>query len=112
MRFLSSPEVARLANAIDERYRALVYLLAYGGLRVGEAAALRVEHLDLLHGRVQVVQSLSEVDGRIYIGPTKTRSRRTVALPEFLRSMLSDHIEAFRSSEGYVFSAPVGGPLR
>jgi integrase len=112
MRFLSAEEVGRLANAMDERYQALIYLLAYGGLRIGEAAALRVDNLDLLHGRAQVVQSLSEVDRRIYLGPTKTRSRRTVTLPDFLRSMLSQHIEAFRNSEDFVFSAPDGGALR
>src|SRR5205085_5027110 len=105
-------EVTRLANTIDERYQALVYLLAYGGLRIGEAAGLRLEHLDLLHGRVQVIQALSEVDGRIYIGPTKTRNRRTVALPDSLRSILAQHIERFPSVAGFVFSSPGGGPLR
>jgi integrase len=97
---------------MQERYRTLVYLLAYGGLRIGEAAGLRLEHLNLLQGRVQVVQSLSEVGGRIHIGPTKTRSRRTVSLPPFLRAMLEDHISEYSSRDGFVFSAPEGGPIR
>jgi integrase len=35
MRFLNPAEVARLADAIHSRYRALVLLGAYGGLRMG-----------------------------------------------------------------------------
>jgi integrase len=41
MRFLNPAEVARLADAIGPRYRALVLLGAYGGLRMGELAGLR-----------------------------------------------------------------------
>ena len=47
MRFLDPDGVARLANTIDPRYRALVLLGAYGGLRSGELFALRRERLDL-----------------------------------------------------------------
>jgi hypothetical protein len=36
MRFLNPTEVARLADVIDVRYRALVLVAAYGGLRIGE----------------------------------------------------------------------------
>jgi integrase len=41
MRLLSGEEVVRLAAAMPRRYEALVLLLGYGGLRIGEAAALR-----------------------------------------------------------------------
>lgn len=36
---LNFEEVHAVANAVPERYRALIYVLAYGGLRWGEAAA-------------------------------------------------------------------------
>lgn len=39
-RFPTPAEVATLADAIDPRYRALVVLGAYGGLRLGEMLAL------------------------------------------------------------------------
>jgi hypothetical protein len=39
MRFLTPAQVAALADAIDRRYRALVLVGAYGGLRIGELAA-------------------------------------------------------------------------
>jgi integrase len=38
MRFLNPAEVAQLADVIDSRYRALVLVGAYGGLRIGELA--------------------------------------------------------------------------
>jgi integrase len=40
MRFLTHEEVATLADSIDARYRALVYVAAYTGLRAGELIAL------------------------------------------------------------------------
>lgn len=72
MHFLSAEEVARLAAAVPERCEALIYLLAYGGLRIGEAAALQVADLDLLRGRVSINKSATEVNGHLAIGPTKT----------------------------------------
>jgi len=47
MRFLSPPEVARLADSIHPRYRAVVFLGAHGGLRAGELFGLRVDRLGL-----------------------------------------------------------------
>ncbi|MGZ8785708.1 MAG: hypothetical protein ACXW1Y_09130 [Acidimicrobiia bacterium] len=45
--FLDADQVERLATSIREPYGTLVYLLAYGGLRWGEAAALRRGCCDL-----------------------------------------------------------------
>lgn len=39
--FLEPHEVVRLADAMSDHFRALVYIFAYGGLRWGEAVALR-----------------------------------------------------------------------
>lgn len=113
MHFASADEVARLGSAVGERYEAVVYLLAYGGLRIGEAAALQVADLDLLRGRVTVSKAATELNGHFEVGPTKTGATRTVTLPTFLRQMLARHIEhGFAASDGSVFSAPEGGPLR
>jgi integrase len=47
MRILTPQEVEAIANAVDPCYRALVLFLAYTGVRVGEASAVRVGDLDL-----------------------------------------------------------------
>jgi Phage integrase, N-terminal SAM-like domain len=64
MRFLTPAEVATLADVIDRRYRALVLVGAYGGLRIGELAGLRRSRVDLLRGTVQVAEIMVEVQGR------------------------------------------------
>src|SRR5690606_6625703 len=56
MRFLTAGELERLAGAIDARYRTLVLVAGWGGLRWGEAAALTVARVDTAGGRVHVVE--------------------------------------------------------
>jgi hypothetical protein len=82
MRFATVAQVAALADAIGPRYRALVLVAAYGGLRWGELVGLRVKRVDLLHGRVTVTEQVAEVNGQLLPGPPKTvAGRRTVTLP-------------------------------
>jgi integrase len=112
MRFLNPEEVIRLAEAIHPRYKALVLLGAYGGLRLGELAGLRRQRLDLLHGKVEVAEILVEVDGHLHVGPPKTRAgRRKVGLPPSVVRELESHLATWPGSE-LVFTAPEGGPLR
>jgi integrase len=110
MHFLTAEEVNRLAAAIDRRYRAAIFLSAYGGLRAGELWALRIERLNVLAGTVDVVASMSEAGG-LHSGPTKTGKRRTIVVPRFLAQMLGEHIGRYPSAEGWVFTAGEGGPI-
>jgi integrase len=113
MRFLTPAEVAILAEAIRPRYRALVLVGAYGGLRIGELAGLRRSRVDLLRGTVQVAEIVVEVRGVLHIGPPKTRaSRRMVGLPRFVVEELAAHLAEPSATEAFVFTAPEGGPLR
>ena len=112
--FLMPRQVDLLADEVDERYRALIYVLAYGGLRWGEAAALRVRRIDVLRGRLNVSESLAEVGGDLHFGSTKNHRSRTVVIPSFLREMLNHHIVTFCGSDpdGLVFTASNGSPMR
>jgi integrase len=111
MSFLSAEQVRDLAEAAGE-YRTLVYVLAYGGVRWGEAAAIRRRRCDLLRGRIEVGESLAEVGAALYFGPTKTHQSRTVTLPRFLRTMLARHLEGVPTDPDALVTAPGGGPLR
>src|SRR4030095_1860803 len=112
-RFLTPAEVAALADVIRLPYRALVLVGAYGGLRIGELAGLRRRRVDLLRGTVQVAEIVVEVQGVLHVGPPKTRaSRRTVGLPRFVVEELAAHLAGPGDPEGFVFTAPQGGPLR
>jgi integrase len=114
-RFLTPAEIARLADAIDPRYRALVLVGAYGGLRIGELAGLTRRRVDLLRGTVEVAEIVTEVEGRLGSGQPKTRAgRRTVGLPRRVVAELEQHLAAYTAPgpDALVFTAPLGGPLR
>ncbi|HUP14654.1 MAG TPA: site-specific integrase [Acidimicrobiia bacterium] len=113
MRFLAAEEVTDLAEVIDDRYRALVLTAAYAGCRFGELAGLKVHRLDLLRRSLTVAEALSEVRGQVRLAAPKTAAaRRQVALPKFLADELSTHMAVWPlGADGFVFTAPQGGPL-
>ena len=112
IRILTLEEVEALADAFDPRYRVLVLLGAYAGLRFGEASALRTPHLRLLERRIEISEGSSEVNGKLYVRPLKTKeSRRVVTIPAFLADELGQHLERYAHSD-LVFPASSGGPLR
>jgi integrase len=111
----TTAEVEAVAEAIDPRYRALVLLAAYAGLRLGECAGLQRRDLRLPERRVDVRRQVTEVRGVLEVGPLKTMSsRRTVPVPQFLADELASHLATYSAagSEAWVFTAPGGGPLR
>jgi integrase len=112
--FLSAEEVERLATSIREPYATFVHLLAYGGLRWGEAVAVRRKRCDLLRSRVEVAESLSEAHGRLHFGPTKTYRRRMVIIPGFLRELMAEHLarNVDEDPDALVFTSPEGQSLR
>jgi integrase len=113
MRFLTPAEIITLADAIRPLYRTLVLVGAYGGLRIGELAGLRRGRVDLLRGTVTVAEIVTEVEGRLFFGPPKTRAgRRTVGLPRFVARELEAHLADPGDQSSHVFTAPNGGPLR
>jgi integrase len=111
--FLTPSEIERLAAEVAARYRPLVHVLAYGGLRWGEAAALRRGRMDRDRARLTVAESLAEVNGRLVFGSTKTDVVRTVSLPAFLVAELEMHLVGVAGDESaLVFTSPQGRPLR
>jgi integrase len=113
---LATPQqVLALADAIDQRYRALVLLAATGGLRLGELLGLRRSHVDLRAGTVRVEEQATQMmSGARLIGPPKSAAgKRTVALPVLAVEALTRHVEAFvgTDDEAYVFNTPAGAPL-
>jgi integrase len=112
MRFLTPAEIVDLAETIHARYRALVFVGAYGGLRIGELAGLRPSRVDLRAGAVTVVETLTEVKGKLIAGPPKTRAgRRTVGLPPFVVHELEAHLPP-RSGPAATSSPPPVGALQ
>jgi integrase len=114
-RFLTAEEVEVLADTIAPRFRAMVLVAAYGGLRFGELTGLRRERVDVLRGRVQVAETLVQVGADLSFGPTKTRNgRRTVPLPRRVMGELARHMERYvpPPAEELVFTGLRSQPLR
>lgn len=108
-------EVMRLTEAIDPRYRALVLVGAFGGLRIGEIAGLQLGDFDPLRSLIRVRRTASDVSGEIIVGPPKTtKSIRTVALPRSITEQLVEHVARLdeKGPGGWIFPAPEGGPIR
>jgi integrase len=115
MRVATVAQVAALAQAIDPRYRALVLVAAYSGLRWGELVGLRVKRVDLLHGWITVAEQATEIDGQFTWGPPKTEAgRRTVTLPAVAAAALAEHLSTYSQPgpDGLVFTSAEGGLLR
>jgi integrase len=110
MLFLEPEQVNALAAAIDDRYRALIYIAAYTGLRAGELGALTTRRLDLLKRTLHVAESAGEVQGRRIVGPTKTGRVRTLTLPPFLAQLLGEHIGKYPSAEAWSSPPPRAAP--
>ncbi len=117
-RALTATEAMLLADQLEkdrrtERYRALVLVLAFGGLRFGEATALR--RIDVLPGgRLRIERSVRRVEGRWVVGEPKTDAgHRTVTLPAAIAAALEDHLEKHVPAppESLLFSTSSGGYL-
>ena len=113
---LTVSEVAGLAEAMGERYRALVLLAVFGSLRWGELAALRRRDIDLNLGTVRVERSLSELPGGGYLfGPPKSAAgQRVVVVPAAIKPALAHHLATFTAGQpdALVFTSPTGAPMR
>lgn len=90
--YLTHGQVRRLAS--PARYPTLIYLLAYTGLRWGEATGLRVKHVSFERRRLFVEENAVRVNAEIHVGSPKTGRSRSVSFPNFLtddlRQLCSD----------------------
>jgi integrase len=100
MRIPSVDEVRRLLAAAAPEYQALIALCAFGGLRLGEAAALRVGDIDFLGRSIAVVRQVQRSNGgQVEIRPPKHGSERTVSAADGLLQILAQHV-ALRGLQG------------
>lgn len=90
-------EVHALAEALPERYRAIVYLAAGCGWRGGEIFGLERDGIDFAAGEVHVRHQLTVVAGRTpYLAPPKTKtSLRANELPQITADALQRHLAEF-----------------
>ena len=87
--YLSGAQVRMLAEQAHP-HGTLVSVLAYTGLRWGEATALRVRDIDLERRRLTVAVNAVNVGSTIVVGTPKTHRARSVPYPAFLSSAIAE----------------------
>jgi integrase len=112
---LTMAQVVAPADAMDERYRALVLLTTFACLRWGEVSALQRQDIDAERGWVRVRQQFTEVRGvgLVLSSPKSRAGFRTVAVPSSILPALREHLAAFvdDASDALVFTGPTGAPI-
>ena len=91
-----APSVERvqqfLAAAADDKYFPVFRLMAYTGMRVGEALGLEWRHVDVANGMVLVRQTLVTAGAGLQIGPPKSeKGRREIPLDDETLDVLMAH---------------------
>jgi integrase len=112
---LTVPEVFALAEAIDERYAALILLAALVSLRWGELAALRRKDIDQAVTMVRVKRQMTETPGGVQFGPPKSEAgHRGVAIPSLVRASVRADLDRRpgQADDALIFTSPAGLPLR
>jgi integrase len=107
--YLSHEQVHALAAA--SKYPGLVLVLAYCGIRWGEATALKVKHLDMLRRRLMIEENAVQVGSVIHVGTPKNHKKRTVPFPRFLAEQLAGQCEG-KGRDDLVFPDEHGHYLR
>ena len=109
-------QVAALAAAVPARYRSMILVATWCGLRIGELAALSRADVDLPGRVVRVRRQLQELaDGRQVFGPPKTAAgHRSVAIPPHVLVDLRHHMDTYvgPGPDAMVFTGADGDLLR
>lgn len=114
--YLSHPQVEDLATAAEgitgrPADGTLVRFLAYTGLRINEALALKVSALDLMKARAAVNATWTlDRAGKKVLGTPKTHEKRAVSLARFLVTELQE-LTAGQPQDAYLFQTPTGEAL-
>ncbi|HWL97057.1 MAG TPA: site-specific integrase [Nocardioidaceae bacterium] len=86
---------AFLDSIADHRLYAYFHLVAFAGLRRGEALGLAWEDIDFDHGLIRVRQQLVDAGRGAYLGPPKTRSGiGRVPVDAFTLDVLQAHAQS------------------
>lgn len=87
--YLTHKQVELLAKE-SKTFKALVFTLAYTGLRWGEATGLQVSDVDFIRKRLNIKRNAVLVGGVVHVGTPKTHRQRWTPFPEFLRPLLTE----------------------
>ncbi|WP_157245646.1 tyrosine-type recombinase/integrase [Nonomuraea typhae] len=96
-------QVKAIADAMPERWRAIVWLMAGAGLRIDESLAF---HKTCIRpDRLRIHQQYDRRDGLTPLKHREEGESRYMPLPAYLRDILTDHMATHGThSDGYLFA--------
>jgi integrase len=93
---LTKKQVDEIASHISERFRLMVWVGYWTGMRPSEVLGLTWEQLDFENGTIDVDRQLSRDPNLIHDAELKTKnSVRTVAFPKVLQGLIRTHVAKF-----------------
>jgi len=107
---LTVGEVGQLADIIDERFKALILVSAWCGLRFGEVAVLRRKDVGADAEIITVARGVTH-GGGCHISTPKSGKGRSVVVPPHVRGDLLHHLDTFVGTdrEALLFAPVQGG---
>jgi integrase len=86
-------ELEAITNAMPEKYRLMVLIAAWCGLRFGELTELRRQDVDTANGVLHIRRAVTRVNGEFIVGtPKSDASTRDVTIPPHLLPMVKAHL--------------------
>ncbi|MDO2354676.1 tyrosine-type recombinase/integrase [Mycobacterium avium] len=104
---LDVDEVGQLSDAIDEKFKALILISAWCGLRWGEVTALERRDISADHTVITVRRGVVHRDGKCLTDTTKTKKARAVAVPPHIQPALKHHLATYvdKETDALLFAA-------
>lgn len=100
--YLSHEQAALLASCAGQN-ALLVDVLAYTGLRWGEATGLRVRNVDIVRRRFTIEENAVMVGSKIHVGTPKTHEARWVPYPRFVADRIELIVKTRPGPDSLVF---------
>ncbi|MEV7131092.1 tyrosine-type recombinase/integrase [Streptomyces sp. NPDC093260] len=106
-------EASRIVHHAEKPHDLLIALLAFAGLRVGEAFALRRSDVDLAGCFLLVDENLAEANGALVFDTPKSHQKRLLRLAPSLAKRLGAYLDVLAGGDdALLFTTPAGKPLR
>jgi integrase len=107
----SLEELAVIVDAVPQRYRLMVLLAAWCGLRFGELTELRGKDIDTKAGVIRVRRAVAWVNSEPKVGqPKSDAGTRDVAVPPHLLPAVREHLLAVGAGKDGLLFPSAGDP--